>query len=73
MEEPLDIRAFAGEKDGELLIAGLQALHRERVSALRSVELTSHLHGTAGTKEEIFGLDEVHELLRRVGATTSHF
>ena len=51
-----------------LVIFALQALHRERLSASNAVFSVCSLAGKEQPPEDIFGLREVQDALRRIGA-----
>lgn len=51
-----------------LVILALQALHRERLSASNAVFTVCSLAGKEQPPEDIFGLREVQDALRRIGA-----
>ncbi|MGX5057123.1 hypothetical protein ACWKX9_26410 [Enterobacter asburiae] len=51
-----------------LVILALQALHRQRVSAYNSTLTACSLSGKTPPPDDIFGLHEVQEALRRIGA-----
>lgn len=51
-----------------LVIVALQALHRERLNASNAVFTVCSLAGKDQPPEDIFGLREVQDALRRIGA-----
>ncbi|ARF52371.1 hypothetical protein [Pantoea stewartii] len=51
-----------------LVIVALQALHRERLTASDAVFTVCSLSGKEQPPEDIFGLREVQDALRRMGA-----
>ncbi|HCR0213780.1 TPA: hypothetical protein OMS23_004546 [Enterobacter hormaechei] len=51
-----------------LVIVALQALHRERLTASNAVFTVCSLAGKEQPPEDIFGLREVQDVLRRLGA-----
>lgn len=51
-----------------LVILALQALHRERLSASNAVFTVCSLAGKEQPPEDIFGLREVQDALRSIGA-----
>jgi hypothetical protein len=51
-----------------LVVVALQALHRERLSASNAVFTVCSLAGKEQPPEDIFGLREVQDALRRMGA-----
>lgn len=69
----IDLSALVGEADRTILVAGLQALHRERRAAWNSAVSVAILRGKPQPARELFGLDEASEMLRRVGAAPSSF
>lgn len=73
MENELDLKAFVGEADRTLLVAGLQALHRERVAAWNAAVSVAIIRGEKQPGMELFGIDEASTMLRRVGAAPSSF
>lgn len=68
-----DVTALTGKADRNLLVAALQALHRERVTAWNSATTVAILRGTTAPPREMFGMDEVADMLRRFGAAPSSF
>lgn len=68
MASELNLEALVSASDRDLLIAGLQALHRERVAAWNSAISVAILAGREQPGWEVFGLAEAAEMLRRVGA-----
>ncbi|MBA9846586.1 hypothetical protein [Ralstonia pickettii] len=73
MLKELDLRAVIGEADRALLVAGLQALLRERLAAYNTAVSVAILRGEPHPPREMFGLDEANNILRRVGAAPSSF
>ena len=51
-----------------LVLVALQALHRERLAASNAVFTVCSLAGKEQPPEVIFGLREVQDALRRIGA-----
>jgi len=51
-----------------LVVVALQALHRERLTASNAVFTVCSLAGKDQPPEDIFGLREVQDALRRLGA-----
>ena len=51
-----------------LVVVALQALFRERLSASHAVLTVCSLSGKEQPPEDIFGLREVEDALRRIGA-----
>ncbi|EBD5844866.1 hypothetical protein C3D14_17885 [Salmonella enterica] len=52
----------------DLLIVSLQSLHRERVSSFNAVCTACSLSGENAPPMSLFGIDEVTDALRRLGA-----
>lgn len=73
VENSIDLKALVGESERTLLVAGLQALHRERVTAWKAACSVAMIRGEKHPPMEMFGLDEASEMLRRVGAAPSSF
>lgn len=73
MDNKLDLEALVGEAERTLLVAGLQALWRERVAAMNAAISVAIIGGHQQSEESIFGITEVTEMLRRVGAAPSSF
>lgn len=71
MTNQLDLKALVGDQDRTILVAGLQALHRERVAAWNAATSVASIRGEMPPSMEPFGLDEAAEMLRRVGAAPS--
>ncbi|RTN75941.1 hypothetical protein [Enterobacter asburiae] len=51
-----------------LVVVALQALHRERLAASNAVFTVCSLAGKEQPPEDIFGLREIQDALRRMGA-----
>lgn len=51
-----------------LVVVALQALYRERLTASNTVFTVCNLTGKQQPPEDIFGLGEVQDALRRIGA-----
>ncbi|MFW7199421.1 MULTISPECIES: hypothetical protein [Enterobacter] len=51
-----------------LVVVALQALHRERLTASNAVFTVCSMAGKEQPPEDIFGLREVQDALRRLGA-----
>lgn len=51
-----------------LVVVALQALHRERLTASNAVFTVCSMAGKEQPPEDIFGLREVQDALRRMGA-----
>lgn len=73
MENELDLKALVSDDDRTMLVAGLQALHRERVAAWNVAVSVAIIQNEKQPDREQFGLNEVTEMLRRVGAAPSSF
>lgn len=73
MATDLDLLALVGEADRAVLVAGLQALARERNAAYNAAISVAVMRGAPQPPRELFGLDEVNTMLRRVGAGNSPF
>lgn len=73
MDNELDLKAIVGEADRTMLVAGLQALHRERVAAWNAAVSVAIIRGDKQPAMELFGIDEASAMLRRVGAAPSSF
>ena len=73
MDNELDLKALVGAADRTLLVAGLQALWRERVAARNSAISVAIIQGQVQPKDEMFGIEEVAAMLRRVGSAPSTF
>lgn len=54
-----------------LVVVALQALHRERLTASNAVFTVCSLAGKEQPPEDIFGLREVQDALRRLGAAAA--
>ncbi|MCX4030141.1 hypothetical protein H0A36_17360 [Endozoicomonas sp. SM1973] len=55
-------------EDWDLVVTALQALWRERVSAYNTTTTVAQLNGMESPKEELFGISEAADALRRIGA-----
>lgn len=73
MENELDLKALVSGADRTMLVAGLQALHRERVGAWNAAVSVAIIRNEKQPAMEQFGIDEVAEMLRRVGAAPSSY
>lgn len=73
MGNELDLRTMVGEADRTLLVAGLQAMHRERLAAYNAAVSVAIIRGDRHPPKAMFGLDEVQTMLRRVGAAPASF
>lgn len=73
MDNELDLKALVCEADRTMLVAGLQALWRERVAAMNAAVSVAIIGGHQQPEDSIFGITEVTEMLRRVGAAPSSF
>lgn len=63
----MQLEELTGE-ERTLVVLALQALHRERLTASNAVLTTCSLAGKEQPSEEIFGLREVQDALRHMGA-----
>ncbi|WP_154878170.1 hypothetical protein [Enterobacter hormaechei] len=63
----MKLEELSGE-ERTLVIVALQALYRQRVSAYNSTLTACSLSGKTSPQDDIFGLHEVQEALRRIGA-----
>lgn len=63
-----DFVATSPGAERDLLVTGLQALLRERVSAYNATCDACSLSGTTGPDRSVFGIDEVMAALRKLGA-----
>ncbi|EEP4004645.1 hypothetical protein HB435_002600 [Salmonella enterica subsp. enterica serovar Stanley] len=63
----MNIQDLVG-KDRDLVVVALQALHRERVSSFNSACTACSLAGKEWPDQELFGINEVTNALRMVGA-----
>lgn len=72
-ESKLDLNSFVAEADCTLLVAGLQALHRERMAAWNAAVSVAIARGEQPPSMDMFGIEEVAAILRRVGADPSSF
>lgn len=54
--------------DRDLLVVAFQALHRERVNAFQAACTACELAGKELPSEDLFGVREVSNALRRIGA-----
>ncbi|AOZ11158.1 hypothetical protein [Cupriavidus malaysiensis] len=73
MENKLDLQSLLEEADRLILVAGLQALLRERIAAYNTAISVAIGRGAPQPARSMFGLDEAHAMLRRVGAAPSAF
>lgn len=71
--ENLDLTALVGEKTRDLFVTALQALWRERVAAWNVAANIAADRKTEPPERDTFAIDEVSELLRRVGAQPTHY
>jgi len=56
------------DEDRTLVVVALQALHRERLTASNAAFTFCQLTGKTPPPDDIFGLHEVQDALRRIGA-----
>ena len=69
----LDLKSLVGEADRTILVTGLQALWRERVAALNCAADVAVQTGSKAPDQQQFGIEEVENMLRRVGAAPHNF
>lgn len=69
----LDLKTLVGDADRTILLAGLQALHRERVAAWNAAVSVAIIRNEKQPDMEQFGIDDVAGMLRRVGAAPSAY
>ncbi|EHI0572599.1 hypothetical protein J2I03_004514 [Escherichia coli] len=55
-------------KERMLIVVALQSLHHERVNAFKTAFTACELAGKELPNEDMFGIDEVMQALRRIGA-----
>lgn len=63
----IDIQALTGIAEGNLIIAGLKALHRERQQAYRTHSALALAGGRQVLPPQDFGLEETTRLLNLMG------
>lgn len=63
-----DLQDLLPKAERDLVVEGLQALWRERKTALHTSEVSAQLHGGAPLGWSDLGLDQVGEILRRFGS-----
>lgn len=73
MENELNLKALVSDADRTMLVAGLQALHRERVAAWNAAVSVAIIRNEKQPAMEQFGIDEAAGMLRRVGAAPSSY
>lgn len=56
------------DEDRELVVVALQVLHRERLTASNATFTFCQLAGKTPPPDDIFGLHEARDALRRIGA-----
>lgn len=56
------------DDDRTLVVVALQALYRERLTASKAAFTVCQLAGRKPPGDEVFGLREVQDALRRIGA-----
>ena len=66
-ENRMQLEDLTGD-ERTLVVVALQALFRERLSASNAVFTVCSLSGQEQPPEDIFGLREVEDALRRIGA-----
>lgn len=64
----INLAPILGEKDAQLVAQAIFALQRERVAAFTAAKTIAMLRGDLVPSEELFALDEVPALARRLGA-----
>lgn len=67
----LDLTAWLGQADRDLLVQAVQALHAQRVAAWHSQNAHANLVGQVALNPGAFGIDEAAAMLRRIGAAPS--
>lgn len=72
MASQINLTALVGQADRDLLVTGLQALWRERVTAWNCA-CSVVPHGMSAPDRNDFGIAEVDDLLRRLGAAPLKF
>ncbi|EMB7326473.1 hypothetical protein VAB56_002921 [Salmonella enterica] len=63
----MNIQDLVG-KDRELVVVALQALHRERINSFNTACTACSLAGKEWPEQEMFGINEVMNVLRMIGA-----
>ncbi|EIZ1086039.1 hypothetical protein MPI44_004587 [Klebsiella oxytoca] len=63
----MNIKDLTGS-ERDLVVVALQALWRERANGYNTAMTACHLAGKSPPSEEVFGLNEVSEALRLMGA-----
>lgn len=69
---PIDLEALVGKNDRDLLVAGLQALWRERATAFSVAAAVAVEQRIPTPFRGDFGMDPVSAMLKRLGATANH-
>lgn len=64
----IDLAKVLGEKDALLVAQAIFALQRERTSAFNAAKTIAILRGEQTPSENLFALEEVPTLARRIGA-----
>ena len=70
-DEQILLTDMLGKQRRDPIVAGLQALHRERVAAWDTTAAIAFSKGEKPLSRELFSTDEVAELLRIIGAAPS--
>lgn len=68
-----DLQEVLLEGDRSFVVAGLQALWRERVTAYQVAEAVAKLRGVRPLEAGEFGIEETVNMLRRFGAGPPFF
>ncbi len=68
IDENIDLVELLGQQRRDLIVSGLQALHRERVAAWKVTSEIAFQKGEKPLDRERFCTNEVAELLRAIGA-----
>lgn len=63
----MSIKELEGE-ERTLIVVALQSLHRERINSYNAACTACSLAGKDWPSQDIFGVDEVTEALRQIGA-----
>ncbi|WP_244911506.1 MULTISPECIES: hypothetical protein [Enterobacter] len=70
-ENRMQLEELTGD-ERTLVVVALQALYRQRVTAKNSTLTVCSLTGKEAPLEDIFGVREVEEALRRIGAAPEY-
>lgn len=71
--EKLDLELHIGKADRDLIVTAMQALYRQRMTAKKVVLEACRMSGTVAPDDSAFGVDEAFNMLKRIGASPSHF